>query len=174
MAKRRELKTILHDDAIYFAGLFDGEGCVNICERPAHSGGPGQVTPTFRCELSLANTHHGVLVHLTRTIGGIIFNPVRATPMKNGLPRSPCWRWSASQRESNHILQQIHPFLIVKKKQALVALEYYRAVSEFFNHPHPKRIGKLRLPPEELERRRNFLHQMQALNHRKSLILSPK
>jgi hypothetical protein len=161
------MKTILRDHAIYFAGLFDGEGCVNICERKPHYGGPGQVTPTFRCELSLANTHHGVMLHIIEAVGGNLFKMKRLALKKNGQPRRAVWRWSAGQAESHHILTQIVPFLIVKRKQASLALTYWDSINQLRRQSHPGRIGKLRTSPEEIESRRQFVCQMQALNHPK-------
>jgi len=165
---RRALKGIRRDTAIYFAGLFDGEGCVNICERSARYGGPGQVTPTFRCELSLSNTHHGVMLHITQTIGGNLYKQKRAGEFKkNGEPRRPLWRWGAGQAESQHILTHILPFLIIKRQQALLALAYWESINKLRRQPHPGKIGKLRLSPEEIESRRQFVQQMQTLNHPK-------
>src|ERR1017187_10565944 len=165
MEPRRKLKRIPREAAIYFAGLFDGEGCVNICERAPKHGGPGQVTPTFRCELSVSNSHHGVMLHVQQAIGGNLFKCVKNVPKKNGQPRRIIWRWGACQKESAHILSYILPFLIVKRDQALLARQYYDWISKFQHQPHPGKIGKTRLSPEEIECRRQFVRKMQALNH---------
>jgi len=165
---RKKLKAISRDHAIYFAGLFDGEGCVNICERHPRYGGPGQVTPTFRCELSLSNTHRGVIEHLVATMGGCLFKQNRVGELKkNGQQRRPIWRWGAGQAESQYILFHVLPFLIVKRQQALLAMAFWESINKLRRQPHPGRIGRLRLSPEEIESRRQFVKQMQTLNHPK-------
>lgn len=164
---RRALKPIAREAAIYFAGLFDGEGCVNICERHPRHGGPGQRTPIFKCELSLSNTHHGAMLHVLSVIGGNLFKSTRNPPKKDGHPRRIVWRWGAGPAESIHILHHIVPFLIIKRQQGLLAFEFYKSINELRRQPHPGRLGKLRLSPEEVASRRQFVQKMQALNHPK-------
>jgi hypothetical protein len=163
MGKRRGYKTlhpIERDAAIYFAGLFDGEGCVCLAEYHPRYGGKGQVSPYFRAQMSVSNTHHGVLLHIQRTIGGIIGKPVH-----RGKPRRPLWRWSAASRESAHIIRHILPFLVIKKQQALLLLEFHESVQDYIHLPHPGNLGCPQQTPAEIERRRRYLKRMQALNH---------
>lgn len=159
-------KTIDRDNAIYFAGLFDGEGCVNICERPPRHAGPGQINPFFRLGLSLANTHRNVLQHIKSTCGGVLCEAKKKELRKDGKPVRKQWRWSASQRESFYILQQILPFLIVKRDQAALAIEFYKSISEYVHRPHPGNLGCPLQTPAEIKRRREFVKRMQTLNHR--------
>lgn len=166
--KLKTLKEIAVHDAIYFAGFFDGEGCVGIYLRPIKHSGRGAVSPQYFLSISIANTNFEVLSHIRETCGGVIGNPQIHRPKKDGNPRKHLWRWSAQSRESFHILSAVFPFLIVKREQAAVALEYQTTILEYANRPHPGRLGQNRLEPEEIKRRREFALHMKALKSRKS------
>ena len=159
------VKPIDRDTSIYLAGLFDGEGCVNICEREPRHGGPGSITPFFRSAISLTNTHHGVLLHIKTICGGALSAAKRQRVRKDGRLCKKQWRWSAGPRESVHILRHIVPFLIIKREQALLPIKFHKSNMKFNNLPHPGVVGKLRISQEEIERRREFVRRMQVLNH---------
>lgn len=90
----------------YFAGLFDGEGCIAIHykrKKPSELG------------VTLTNNHIGVLQFVKNNFGGRISN-------LNGGIATPDWRcegWKAYA-----FLKIVFPYLVVKQSQAKLALEF--------------------------------------------------
>ena len=155
------LKQIELTDAIYFAGFFDGEGCIGIYERAAHHAGPDAKNPYFAIGISVSNTNFEVLRHIKRTCGGIIGKKERDRLTQAGNLKSPLWRWSAQSRESIHIVKFALPYLIVKREQALFAIEFHNSVMEYsrcIGH-----WGHVKLTPEEVQRRRDCVTRMMSL-----------
>ena len=108
----------------YLAGLFDGEGSVNIFKS---SGQNGSITPRYFVEISIGNTHKGVLQWVLENFGGrLTHNGVQYTPNSH-----KTWRWRASTQEASSILVALLPYLIVKKEQALLAIEFQERVTAF-------------------------------------------
>lgn len=94
----------------YTAGFFDGEGCVNIStDRYAK--------PYIR--ILVVNTDITVLQKFQEKWGGDIAHNKRH---KENWKRSFTWRLSHSR--AIQFLQDIEPFLVVKKKQANLAIEF--------------------------------------------------
>jgi len=160
---RKLLKEIAREDAIYFAGLFDGEGCVGLWERDIKHSGIGRKTPYFSIDLSVSNTNVEVLEHIRRTIGGSLGTSNSYKLMKNGKPRRKLHRWAAQSNESYHILKAAAPFLIVKREQALLAMEFHETTRAFLNLPHPGVYGKLPISDAEVQRRRSYVQRMKAM-----------
>lgn len=96
-------------ERMWFAGLFDGEGCIAWPRRAIlHS-----------VRLDLASTNMALLERVL-AVGGAgkvtLYN-------RKGNPRhSPCWGWHCYGDNARSILSQIYPWLIVKKEAAAVAL----------------------------------------------------
>ena len=94
------------DFAAYYAGFFDGEGC--ICA----SGEAFEVTIT--------NTNLQVLARLVMEFGGHIVKQRPATERRKAV-----YVWYAGNKDTvERFLQLIEPYLIVKKRQAELAIEY--------------------------------------------------
>lgn len=158
----KELMVITDESALYFAGFFDGEGCVGLYERLAKHCG-NALTPNISIGLSIANTNVEVLKHIHRTIGGHRPEKGHVKPTMNGSPGKKLFRWAAQSRESYHILKRVLPYLIVKREQALLAIEFHESILYFKSQPHPGTIGKPRLTDSEMERRRDYVRRMKLL-----------
>jgi hypothetical protein len=162
---KKPLIDIAPMDACYLAGFFDGEGCVGIYERSVANSGTGAVNPYCSLSVSISNTNYEVLAHIKKRCGGVINNSSQNwyPPLKNGMPRKTLWRWSAQAREGAHLLKAMLPFLIVKRKQALVGLEYYAITSMRLNQKHPGVYGRPPLSKNDLKKRRELMHKIKAL-----------
>ena len=162
---KKPLLDITPINACYLAGFFDGEGCVGIYERSVANSGQGAVNPYCSLTVCISNTNHEVLAHIQKTCGGIITNGSQDwyPPLKGGGLRKTLWRWSAQSREGAHLLKAMLPYLIVKREQALVALEYYAISSTRNSKPHPGRSGQPPLTEEELKERRRLIHKIRDL-----------
>ena len=114
----------------YFAGLFDGEGCLHIGDKrisPKKSKGIRKLVNksynarvNFSTAMSLSNTNFEVIEWLKSNFGGFI-----TTQKKPGKPHwnlRKTWVMSPCSNISN-LLNFLLPFLIIKKKQALLMIE---------------------------------------------------
>ena len=106
------------------AGLFDGEGSINIFKQPRRK---DMSVPAYFVEMSIGNTHKGVLQWVLENFGGrLTHNGVQYTPSSH-----KTWRWRASTSEACDILAALLPYLLVKKEQAALVLEFQKRVGTF-------------------------------------------
>lgn len=115
----------------YFAGFFDGEGCVGIkkpsTRRTSHS--PYVTVSQVRPE---------VLLQLKATFGGGIHFASKCG--KNGIW---CWQMAGSKRVLE-FLRQIEPYLVVKKAEAQVVMGAFRVHVRVKKSGTPAEIIELR------------------------------
>lgn len=102
----------LHQIA-YFAGFFDGEGCVSILELKAKHN--KQVVPRFSLRLSLPQNDRGILMLLAQMFGGYVTGHQK----EHG-----SFRWSISDNKAAGFLRKTLQFLRVKRDQALVGIDF--------------------------------------------------
>lgn len=99
------------ETAPYTAGILDGEGCIDIQRQKAGQRG-------HFARIGIVNTHKSLLDWLKDAFGGDVQPASRA---KKKWKQSFRWRLSGSAAEVFLIL--VLPWLIVKKQQALLALQ---------------------------------------------------
>jgi hypothetical protein len=97
---------------IYYAGLFDGEGCVYIAVRRAGH----RCSPEFALTVNLANTYRPVLYQLKKEYA---HGSVRAQAKGSNI-----WCWAASGPTALRFLKDVVDFLIVKRVQAKLAIKF--------------------------------------------------
>jgi len=128
----------------YFAGFFDGEGCIfpHISGRTIH--------------LVVCNTKPKVLYELQKRLGGKIrYNHPSRVEEKT------VYRWGAfNHKDCLNILRRLYPYLILKKEQARIAIELLENI--------PKGIQGRGLSSElreqEWERRKPLLALLKEMN----------
>lgn len=98
----------------YFAGFFDGEGSIGIAKHKSKSCIRGYFHELF---IQVSNSNHSVILKFKQYFGGSII-PFKA-PKKLQM-----WRWTISTRKAFKFLKKILPFLIVKKTQADLGIEF--------------------------------------------------
>jgi hypothetical protein len=103
-------------DIAYYAGIFDGEGCVMICKAKNKTSSRG-VRYWLQCRV--VNTDKWLIDSLYMAFGGSVF-----TRNRRDTNRMDIWDWSASSKQAGNFLEIIYPFLHVKKQEAKVALEF--------------------------------------------------
>lgn len=102
-------------DDIYFAGFFDGEGCVSINKT---SGGKRKYTrPGFQLRLNVANTNFDVLYALQNKYGGKVYERKKKNARTYG-------NWIAVSRQCINPITLWLPYSIVKTKQLEIALDF--------------------------------------------------
>jgi len=99
----------------YLAGLFDGEGCICVTKVKPNIKNREK---NFRYHLvvELSNTYLPILQELKNKYGGNL----RFKRKVN----KPCYAWYISKDKTNIFLNDIIDFLIIKKSQAILALEF--------------------------------------------------
>lgn len=116
---------LLMDIAIasYSAGLIDSDGSIFISRRAP--GNHRNISTTFNLIISFANTNVAPVKFLQLHFGGSVLS---YTP-KSILGRQATWimrrkiyHWTLYNNEAEICLQNIYPYLITKKRQALIGL----------------------------------------------------
>ena len=140
----------------YVAGILDGEGTIEI--RKWTDGGLGMVNPSHTVRVSINNTHAELMAYLHGMCGGRLYH-VPAKPDKGHVEQ---WKIQLHGKEAGQFLSAILPYLIVKRGQAMLALELCQLGGVM--------KGKRRLDPELVTKRETLRLQVQALNGRKSAV----
>lgn len=131
----------------YAAGIIDGEGCIQIFSRPCKTA-YGSPYPGYRCEITIANTKVDLMKWLVQHFGGTY----RAKHSANN--RNPkhkiCYEWRlGSHAKKEQFLLGILPYILVKREQAVLALEFVRLGRK----PNPEKREALMQKCRPLNRR---------------------
>jgi hypothetical protein len=108
----------------YVAGIVDGEGCIQIFSRPSKTA-YGTPYPGYRCEITIANTRIVLMKWLVQHFGGTY------RQKSNGSHQNPkhkiCYEWRlGSHAKKERFLLGILPYLLIKREQGLLSLEFVR------------------------------------------------
>jgi LAGLIDADG endonuclease len=105
----------------YIAGFFDGEGYISIQKASAksHSGA------RYWLIASLCNTQRSVLEAITKTTGGSILYH------SGGKAGWESYRLTFYTRQAYEFLKKVYPFLILKKDEADIAIEFAEYTTQF-------------------------------------------
>lgn len=96
-------------DLAYVAGLFDGEGSIGVYEYEGR----------FRPRCTVSNTDLGILTWLCGAWGGRVYVP------KKHPARQQCYAWILCGRNIAGLLNDIMPYLKIKRPQAVRMLEFF-------------------------------------------------
>ena len=130
----------------YWAGIVDGEGTINISRDKKNR---------FRVRLTISNTSLELveLAHLEFQVGSICHENQKPGHWKIG------HKWEVNYISAYNIIRLIYPFLIIKKKQAELAMLFYER--KFNRLPGG---GHGIMTTEEIEWRESLKQQMHLLN----------
>ena len=120
----------------YLAGFFDGEGWVTI----ALSGGK------YTLQIGAANIDTRPLLLMQERWGGSV--------LRQGKTKL-CWSWRACSDQAYDALREMLPYLIVKRGQAEIAMEYRLAV---------KRVVRTKLTEADMSTRERYRRAVKAAN----------
>lgn len=115
-SKRRSalarLKMLSSADAAYLAGIIDGEGCIGVSRTSYNRG--------LQLELAIGNTDVRLMDWLLDKVGigwKYVYQPK--------MPRAKLsYRWAVSGGAAAMLLVQVLPYLVIKRDQALLAMEF--------------------------------------------------
>jgi len=151
----KEINEISTNDAIYIAGLFDGEGCISLtkCSRIKER----YKTPTFTLRARIRMTDSNIINWLYITIGGNYYGERNPTSRRIKSPNGkPYFEWGVAGRNAIEFLKQIYPYLKVKHLQAEIAFKFGNTIKYCY--------GKL--PNDIVNQRAKLRSEMISLNHR--------
>lgn len=100
----------------YAAGIVDGEGCISIISK---GGGHENIL------VKIVNTDKRLGDWFIKYFGGTF----RLGSCKQQNPKhKPIWIWETSCAKGEQFLELILPYLVIKKPQALIALEFRQQI----------------------------------------------
>lgn len=136
----------------YIAGFIDGEGFVDIHRQSTEKTMKSRniKSPSFQPIVQISNSNRDVLEWIKSLYGGNLYARAKKAGHKQ------IYSYVVTARKAEHLLKEVLPFLIVKKEQAQLVLEFYA------NGEH----GKLRTSPEELNRRESIYSILRSLNYK--------
>jgi len=137
------------EEAAYVAAFIDGEGTISIRKYKRKSIAGGM---RYNSVVEMSNTHVGVMQYLRGLIG-----PARYYIYKKQRDnQKTCYRFIIPSNVQRWLLETIIPYLVIKKRQAEIAIEFLSLLGK-------KEYGK---EDENLEKREKFYQEIHDLNHR--------
>jgi hypothetical protein len=118
----RDGTSLMDIDIIYMAGLFDGEGCISIGKRSTKNGN------FLNLRLSLAMTVGEPIDLFFSRFGGS-----KSLRKSRGSFYAPVYFWEISALKAQVALETLLPYLRVKQKEALIALEFRKVLPPIGN-----------------------------------------
>ena len=105
----------------YFAGLFDGEGCIHIAEITFRDR-PHGLQLGYRLDMHVTMTDKKTIEWVVQNFGGAFY----ISRSKN-VKWKDAYRWQPrGKKHKEHILLGLLPYLITKERLAGIALEFIR------------------------------------------------
>jgi len=110
-------RPMIRDEAIYIAGLFDGEGYVNVSETKRNRDSDHSI---FMFCVGITNTNLAILEWLSE-FGGTVHKKSKGKDYW-----SQAYEWRATGNIAQAFLTQIEPFCRIKRELVVQALIYRR------------------------------------------------
>jgi hypothetical protein len=133
----------------YLAGLIDGEGCISISHRiqegekltRIHKRRANTVPyKMFSLRIQITNTHVGLMKWLIENFGGVYYLRREATDKHKA-----SYEWRPKGRANTEkMLLAILPYMIIKKEQTQIALDYIRMTNAGERNPDKREALFLR------------------------------
>lgn len=134
----------------YVAGIIDGEGTIRIHKTKPYKKN-GNKNYTYSAGIGVGMVEKIIPELLKETFGGSIHE--ECVPERRSI-----WRWQVSGRMSVYkILEELAPYLIVKREQALAVMEFCID----WHTPFSRQEG---LSIQELQRREEAYQNVRKLN----------
>ena len=114
----------------YIAGLFDGEGSINITRRPErkkkHKGKGYRISNSMRISMEIAMTDKSVLIWLHEVLGvGTVTDKPRKGLRKNGTKYLMQYRSRCTFRDAYYVCCLIWPYAHTKLPKIQQVIEHY-------------------------------------------------
>ena len=143
---------VTETDKAYLAGIIDGEGYIGI----GMNKGTDNRQPQYVLRISIAQSNQPFLVCLRDKWGGLGSICVNRSPRQAKVG----YRWHISANQAASILEDILPYLVIKKPQAELALEFQVTRGKPW-----KRVSE-----DELVVREGFKQRISSLNQQENIL----
>jgi hypothetical protein len=106
----------------YTAAMIDGEGCISIASylQKVHKGGREYRYTNTQLAISIFQTDERLMKWLQHHYGGTYI------PRKPEVGKRQGWSWVPAKKNLELFVLRMLPYLLLKREQALLALEYIR------------------------------------------------
>tara|TARA_B100000214_G_scaffold138597_1_gene98921 strand:+ start:381 stop:767 length:387 start_codon:yes stop_codon:yes gene_type:complete len=126
---------MLTEDAIYLAGLFDGEGCVQFKRYKRHRKGRKNPTNALSCTLDVAMVDKPTIEWIQKATGvGNVNKRVKNKSPSSKPHWKDQWRWNCSHKDAFKVALKIAPYSITKKEALMQIIYYYAAKKVLQRH----------------------------------------
>ena len=121
---------ISESNIAYIAGLFDGEGCVQIKrykeKKKKHTGKGYRTSNSMRISMEITMTDENVIrwVHEILKVGSVNKKP-RSGFRKNGTRYLLQWRWRCAFRDAYYVARLLWPYAQVKLHGIEKIMDHY-------------------------------------------------
>ena len=136
----------------WLAGIIDGEGSISI-HRMNEKETIGGIR--HRLDLSIVNTNKDMILLIQSWFGGSFW-------IKNKKDTNPnhktCYRWRIEGLRSVPIIKMVYPYLVIKKSQATIALEFSKTLRSIFSDTRNP------ITNDVLDKRQNLHVQIKSIN----------
>ena len=118
-------------DKAYIAGLFDGEGSINIKrgveKKKKHKGKPGfRISNSMRISMEITMTDRSVLIWLHEVLGVGTLRPKTVKGLrKDGTPYLKQYKWRCVFRDAFYVCCLLWPFAHTKLHKIQQVIEHY-------------------------------------------------
>ena len=124
---------IRESDLAYIAGLFDGEGSINITRRPErkkkHKGKGYRVSNSMRISMEISMTDQSVLIWLHEVLGvGTLTDKPRKGRRKDGTKYLMQWKWRCTFRDAYYVCKLFWPYAHTKLPKIQQIIDHYSGV----------------------------------------------
>lgn len=145
-------------DLAWLAGFIDGEGCILLsCQKPNPK--RRTVSKIWIMRVCVTNTRHDVLALIQSWFGGyIVHKRTDKAHYKDG------WTWEVSGHKAKRLLNEVGPYLVLKRSQCEVALKYAKTLSY-----SGKGYGRNPLSEMVIMERQALVDEIRDLNRRGKL-----
>lgn len=128
----------------YIAGFFDGEGMIRINRS---------MGKYYSLQCVVVNTDLKPLKYIQQIFGGTI-----AERKKYKSHHKTSYRWRVTSNDAKNFLEKIYPWLITKKEQALIGIDFQNNMKKFG--------GRFSTTPESvIKNREDVFEKLKLLKH---------
>lgn len=132
----------------YLAGVVDSDGYIGITKAKPYPG--NTKNPQYSLTVNVTNTSKVMMDWLVENFGGRVYN----RKMPTDANWKQCYNWVVMFQNAREVLELIEPYLVVKRKQALLGIELMRDWV----------TNNKGTPPEEVARRERLYREFKELN----------
>ena len=146
-------------DLAWFAGLFDGEGCISLVKPNLNLKHPRK---TYHLRISIGMTHLPTIqkVHNIWQLGQVYcYSAGKVASASVGRAE-----WGVTTRQALHVLETVLPFLVTKREEAEVAIAFQKC----------KRNRGRRLTVVEILQQRKLILGLEISRVKSKLTCGPK